>query len=110
MPIRFNCPHCHHRLSVAARKAGTAATCPHCGQALTIPSGPVDESEPTNIALVYELAGEPPAPAPPPKPVAMIALPVYVFYVQGGLIGTVALTTFVLGVLVGSTLLRPSPP
>ncbi|AWM35977.1 hypothetical protein GobsT_62810 [Gemmata obscuriglobus] len=37
MPIRFRCPGCTGRLSIAARKAGTAVVCPNCGAAATVP-------------------------------------------------------------------------
>src|SRR5262245_40234895 len=42
MPIRFACPHCRQKLSVARRKAGSTADCPRCQRTLTIPQ-PADE-------------------------------------------------------------------
>jgi hypothetical protein len=42
MPIRFTCPHCHQKLSVAQRKAGSTADCPRCQRTLTIPQPPPD--------------------------------------------------------------------
>ena len=110
MPIRFACPHCQHRLSFSTRMAETSAACPHCGQTLTIPPQPAAEAGSQDIELIYQLAGEPPPPAPPPKPVQMIALPRYLLYVQGGLIAVVALLSFALGVLFGSTLFTRSAP
>lgn len=37
MPIRFRCPNCRRLLGIASRKAGTATTCPQCGQGLVVP-------------------------------------------------------------------------
>ena len=39
MPIRFQCPKCRIRLSVAPRKAGHTSPCPNCRQLITIPAG-----------------------------------------------------------------------
>src|SRR5262245_53966413 len=44
MPIRFTCPHCHQKLSVGQRKAGTTAECPRCKRELTIPLVPAGVS------------------------------------------------------------------
>src|SRR5437763_965043 len=62
MPIRFACPHCRQKLSVAQRKAGEQAECPRCHQSLTIPQPPMDAAAPA--------AAIPPPPAvanPPPE-------------------------------------------
>jgi hypothetical protein len=40
MPIRFTCPHCRQKLSVAQRKAGSTAECPRCKRSLSIPQLP----------------------------------------------------------------------
>ena len=40
MPIRFACPHCHQKLTVSSRKAGSAADCPRCKRQLAIPDPP----------------------------------------------------------------------
>jgi hypothetical protein len=53
MPIRFACPHCHQKLSVSSRKAGTPADCPRCKRKLSIPTPPPEPERPL-----------PPAPAP----------------------------------------------
>ncbi|MDY3558869.1 hypothetical protein R5W23_006043 [Gemmata sp. JC673] len=37
MPIRFRCPGCTGRLSIATRKAGATVVCPNCGAAATAP-------------------------------------------------------------------------
>jgi hypothetical protein len=206
MPIRFACPHCHQKLSVSSRKAGTSADCPRCKRKLSIPTPPpqperippkeipasqVTESprspatEPlpkpdpkpapppvplspvaaVSIPPVFELpaaeaAFAPEAPAaesavavaePPPQEAApeaeeaiwtpdpagyegmelvydttgtsaasvpggsenteLVAIPRYVLYLQGGLIGVVALVAFAIGMLAGSAMLtQPLQP
>ena len=55
MPIRFACPHCHQRLSVSTRKAGTTAECPRCRASVTIPRA-ADESNPEASPAADEFA------------------------------------------------------
>ena len=40
MPIKFRCPNCRVRLSIARRKAGSKSECPRCFQALIVPADP----------------------------------------------------------------------
>ena len=47
MPIRFRCPACARRLSIATRKAGAPVACPNCRQAVTVP-GPPPADEPAS--------------------------------------------------------------
>jgi len=60
MPIRFACPHCHQKLSVSSRKAGTSADCPRCKRKLSIPTPPPEVKPP---------------PAPKPVSPATVAAP-----------------------------------
>ncbi len=46
MPIRFQCPKCHVRLSVTKRKAGQASPCPNCRQQITIPLDATTDAPP----------------------------------------------------------------
>ena len=46
MPVQFVCTHCHRRLSVGHRKAGTTVACPKCGQPNVVPGSAVGMSEP----------------------------------------------------------------
>lgn len=127
MPIRFSCPHCTQKLSVSTRKAGTAANCPRCKKELTVPSPepavvPSDsaevatseegenEDDPYSQFVVYdetELVYDDAAPVSHPGGVPSahdrVAVPRYVLYTQGMLLGAVALTCFVFGVLTGGT-------
>lgn len=52
MPIRFHCPKCHVKLSVALRKAGHTSPCPNCRQPIQIPAAPPDASPPPLPAKV----------------------------------------------------------
>jgi len=134
MPIRFTCPHCHQKLSVGQRKAGTAAECPRCRQTLTIPQPPAEPQtaaasveavkappigeaavflpEPDDFAgleLVYDTASTSPPVKAPPAAADVIVLPRYVVYLQGGLLAAVALAAFAIGIAVGTTLVpRPA--
>lgn len=40
MPIRFRCPGCDRRLSIATRKAGVRVACPNCRAAVVVPGTP----------------------------------------------------------------------
>jgi hypothetical protein len=200
MPIRFACPHCHQKLSVSSRKAGTSADCPRCKRKLSIPTPPPQPEpaktppkesplspppeppskpaskfsppipQPTiaaasappaeRFALPAQeaaLAPEPPATEtavalaePPPEEspaeaedaiwtpdpagyegmelvydttesattsssggaenTELVVIPRYVLYLQGGLIGVVALVAFAIGMLAGSAMLTQPPP
>ncbi|HEX5104146.1 MAG TPA: hypothetical protein VFV87_10065 [Pirellulaceae bacterium] len=171
MPIRFACPHCHQKLSVSSRKAGTSADCPRCKQKLSIPTPPPEPPKPAATST----PAPPPAPAakpaaqpfkfpepeaspasapeaavavaePPPEaedavwtpdPVGfegmelvydttdstsaaaapligsehteLVAIPRYVLYLQGGLIGVVALVAFAIGLLAGGAIFTQPP-
>jgi hypothetical protein len=56
MPIKFNCPHCQHILSVKDELAGRRGPCPSCKHFVTVPGGPA----------AAPAAGPPPAPRPRP--------------------------------------------
>jgi len=126
MPIRFTCPHCRQKLSVAQRKAGTATECPRCHGTLTVPEPPAepkltgekpaanaplgeapeflpDADEFAGLELIYETASEPKAPPAPSRISEAVPVPRYVIYMQGGLIAAVALVALVIGMLLGST-------
>ena len=128
MPIRFSCPHCTQKLSVSTRKAGKNANCPRCKKELTVPArepaageGEGDtatvtaeegenEDDPYAQFVVYddtELVYDDAAPARPPGGTPSVqdrvAVPRYVLYTQGLLLGAVALICFIFGVLTGGT-------
>lgn len=129
MPIRFSCPHCSQKLSVSTRKAGTSAKCPRCQKELTVPAPAIaaqvsgGEAPPATVAdegaseddpyaqfvvyddteLVYDDTVPLPRPGGTPSAQDRIAVPRYVLYTQGVLLGAVALTCFVFGVLTGGT-------
>jgi hypothetical protein len=68
MPIRFACPHCRQKLSVAQRKAGEQADCPRCHQPLTIPQPPEEKgSEPKGSGVFGGIESATMADVPPPK-------------------------------------------
>lgn len=180
MPIRFACPHCHQKLSVSSRKAGTSADCPRCKKKLSIPTPPpevkpapvaapqepearrqesgVRSQEPhaevfdpaqlaerlaaTEAAVAVAEPPQEPEPAPEaenavwtPDPagyegmelvydtaetstvsqpafaehIELVAIPRYVLYLQGGLLGVVALVAFAIGMLAGGAILTQPP-
>jgi len=55
------------------------------------------------LELVYDDSADRAEPRAPPPPAETIAVPRYVLYVQGGLLAAVALTAFIIGVLMGSS-------
>src|SRR4051812_30997838 len=73
MPIRFTCPACGQKLSVAERLAGNRLECPHCKQSLIVPQPPatppeqtpVEDKPQTNAAASPALAFPPPMEIPP---------------------------------------------
>jgi hypothetical protein len=118
-------------LSVSERKAGRKANCPKCAEPLVVPEKaaaelqmaerraqratvPDDDEEPDpytqfavyddedEMELVYE--SEPEA-AAESRPVEqnLVAVPRLVLYVQGVMLGVVALVSFALGVIVGGS-------
>src|SRR4051812_20278583 len=126
MPIRFSCPHCTQKLSVSTRKAGKTANCPRCKKELTVPaSEPAagqgegeattaeegeNEDDPyaqfvvyDETELVYDDAALVRQPGGTPSVQDRVAVPRYVLYTQGLLLGAVALTCFIFGVLTGGT-------
>lgn len=62
MPIRFACPHCHQKLSVSSRKAGTSADCPRCKRKLSIPTPPPEPARPAPARP--QVAAQPPVSKP----------------------------------------------
>ena len=126
MPIRFSCPHCTQKLSVSTRKAGKTANCPRCKKELTVPApepsagdgvgetATAEEGENEDdpygqfvvydeTELVYDDAAPLPHPGGTPSAHDRVAVPRYVLYTQGLLLGAVALTCFIFGVLTGGT-------
>jgi hypothetical protein len=126
MPIRFSCPHCTQKLSVSTRKAGKVANCPRCKKELTVPAPePTEgqgsdevatavegesENNPYSQFVVYDetelVYDDDPSlrqPGGVPSARDRVAVPRYVLYTQGLLLGAVALICFILGVLTGGT-------
>ncbi len=127
MPIRFTCTHCTQKLSVSTRKAGKPANCPRCKRELTVPEPETaagqgagesaataeegdHEDDPYGQFVVYdetELVYDDGAPTRHPGGTPSIqdrvSVPRYVLYTQGLLLGAVALTCFIFGVLTGGT-------
>lgn len=130
MPIKFPCQSCGQVLSVGERKAGRKAKCPKCGEPLVVPGAQVaemqmaerraqratvpDDEEPDpytqfavyddedEMELVYENEAEPVADARPIEQ-NLVAVPRVVLYVQGVMLGLVALASFTIGVIVGGS-------
>jgi hypothetical protein len=129
MPIRFTCPECHQRLSVPCEKTNQDVTCPRCRQVVRVPPEPIagvpaPPLEPANTTSPRPLPaavevddavhavdeGEPDtASRSDPQ---TVSVPRRVVYLQGFLLGIVALVFFVFGMIagVGSRSESGSPP
>src|SRR5436190_8898336 len=126
MPIRFPCPHRSQKLSVSTRKAGKTANCPRCKKELTVPAPEAAATSDADAAstseegeneddpyaqfvvydeteLVYDDATPITQPGGTPSIQDRVAVPRYVLYTQGLLLGAVALVCFIFGVLTGGT-------
>lgn len=128
MSIRFRCQSCGQKLRVGDDKAGQRAKCPRCKSTLTVPPASVEPEEPSpppsaaetaphqvdpdapkipdvagyeeNVEWVYE--SDSPSPAESVVDYDKVAVPRRVLYVQGILLGVVALVAFILGLLMRS--------
>lgn len=120
MPLRFACPQCRQRLSVPLEKAHQDVKCPRCRQVVRVPA----ESTGGVPAPSFGPAGQPPVPSliaaaeavddsvpavnvsepdtASPSDWQMVSVPRRVVYMQGFLLGIVALVFFVFGMIVGS--------
>ena len=127
MPIRFACEHCGQRLSVGSKKAGARAKCPKCKEKVTIPEDQAESPEeppesndeaddgdesPYSAFVVYDDEVEwvyesddatSAAPGVGVTDLNRVAVPRSVLYAQGILLAVVALASFVLGILIGSS-------
>ena len=126
MPVKFACEHCGQRLSVSSDKIGKRAKCPKCREPIQVPNkedaaksldkyadkADADESgdeDPFSQFVVYDDAelvyeSEPTYTAKSNAAVdtSKIAVPRIALYVQGVLLGVVAVSFFMFGILVGS--------
>jgi hypothetical protein len=66
--VRFACPTCNRALQAPEDRAGTVASCPGCGQHITIPAPPAPQHEDIPYAEFRELPPPPPAPQPAYQP------------------------------------------
>lgn len=116
MAIRFTCPQCDQRLSVAPEKAEQDVTCPRCQQIVRVPAEstpatpppppPAPESDVPLVAtaepateLVYAEEESVAVHGPEGQ---LVSIPRRVIYLQGILLGLVALVFFVFGMIVGN--------
>lgn len=121
MPIRCTCPTCHQRLSVAQRKAGQEVQCPRCRRPVRVPEEGVSEpwQGTSGSAALATGTMTDPAASPladgdelvlvasgeqflEPADQAVVTVPRRVIYLQGVLLGLVALVFFVFGLMVGA--------
>lgn len=120
MPIQSTCVRCGQKLSVGSRQAGEEATCLQCGETQKIPTGPPPHDQPAeqhedaglpedpyaefavhdDAEWVYE--DEPSRERRQLQPVVrdLVAVPRRVIYLQGLLLGAVAVVSFSIGILV----------
>lgn len=127
MPIHFACEHCNQRLSVGSKKAGTQSRCPKCERTILVPGdrefgghhedpppatmNDSDDDNPYAQFAVFDapgawtyadesLAEEPSDDSRPDS--SKVSIPRKVIYLQGILLGLVAVGCFAAGVMVGS--------
>jgi hypothetical protein len=127
MTIRFACTHCGQRLSVHDEKVGKRAKCPKCKQPITVPTSEAAAAQlaevraaraeaeledalaefvvydDEDVELIYETEDEPRTAPSPQADENYVAVPRYIVYVQGILLGFVAVISFALGILVGGS-------
>jgi hypothetical protein len=132
MTIRFACHHCGQRLSVNEEKVGKKAKCPKCKNPISVPTpeaaaaqlaeiraarveAEVEDAlaefvvyDDEDVELIYEAESEQPRIAEPAADISYVAVPRWILYVQGVLLGVVALICFALGILVGASTAPPS--
>ncbi len=133
MPFRFACQQCRQLFRVSPRRIGLRLNCPKCGASLVVPteheaqrqlaaalqehrpgqgSAEVEFDQLDATEPVYESHPQPPECLPPPDRVDAntIAVPRSVIYVQGALLGIVAVVAFVLGTFFSSIFPESAPP
>src|SRR5688572_19406366 len=66
--MKFECPHCHQRLSAEADMVGQKISCPACANSLTIPAVPVATSQASTIPALAASAPAQPFPVNSPQP------------------------------------------
>ena len=121
MPIQFTCEHCSQKLNVGSRRAGQAVLCPKCQATIRVPSNavrteqadpspaqPVDSGkldDPYAEFVVYDDAelvydGDASGAAQQARPVVrdLVAVPRRFLYLQGILLGAVAVGSFAMGI------------
>lgn len=133
MPIRFRCEHCQQRLSVGSKKAGAVVLCPKCNNKIVVPSEtPTEEARPAvglpqpPAATFEDAPGEPNAAFPEFSvyeyetefvyedvddeettreaiDLDKVAVPRWILYAQGALLGVMALVGFAFGVMIGGS-------
>ncbi|MHB8968972.1 MAG: RING finger protein [Pirellulaceae bacterium] len=125
MAIRFPCPQCHQRLSVATQKAELDVRCPRCRQIVRVPAATVPAAStgshippPPPLPAGYEeviphvpiaervdelvyAEGDGERTASASRPEQTVSVPRSLIYFQGFLLGAVALVFFVFGMIVG---------
>lgn len=126
MPVKFACEHCGQRLSVSSDKIGKRAKCPKCREPLEVPNkeegakslekyaaedeaGKAGDADPfaqfvvyDDAELVYESEPTYTAKSNVAVDTSKIAVPRMAIYIQGVLLGVVAASFFMFGILVGS--------
>ncbi len=129
MPIRFACSNCQQELSVPENKAEREVKCPRCRRVVIAPTTdqpppppqeppvPSDSEAPHPYSqfsveegeseLVY--AAEESSAVASPADQDLVAIPRRIVFIQGFLLGAIAIVFFIFGVVVGSHSTDQSP-
>ncbi len=135
MRVRFACEHCDQLLSAGESKIGTEVKCPKCKAATTVPakedadvmlamrkagrSETNDDSEGQSLGdfavfddgseLIYDTGDAWAYEDETPVDRTLVAVSRRVLYMQGALLGVVAVGAFAFGVFVGGFARKPAP-
>jgi ribosomal protein S27E len=122
MPIRFACSNCQQELSVPENKAEREVKCPRCRRVVIAPTAdqqplsplvppgpPKGEAPPLHSQFAVEegeselvYAPEESSAIQSPADQDLVAIPRRIVFIQGFLLGAIAIVFFILGVVVGS--------
>ena len=109
--IKFPCPNCGQKLSVAETESGMEASCPRCGNPLMVPVADARPLPPPVYESVNPFASRPSSDCGPDQPTRARAIAIWSLVL--GLIGLVpvlGLATGALGLLLGAIALVKGTP
>lgn len=115
--VKFRCENCEKPLSIGRRKIGVKVTCPRCKSSIVVPAesdvpqpSPNSQNPFDEFAVYDDEFDEPELVYEDEKPTAAtkklnqrLSIPRRAVYIQGALLGIVAVFFFMLGLLIGNS-------